>query len=405
MNYEYIQAGQAGIKAWVKGVEFDEATQTQLMHLAKLPFIFKHVAAMPDCHLGKGATVGSVIATRSAIIPAAVGVDIGCGMVAQKTSLHANDLADDLKPLRLAIEAAVPIGFNQHVDAAHVVGAELDAFTERYQDNIKHLLEQYLVVKDASQPIDMLRQLGTLGGGNHFIELCLDEQDNVWIMLHSGSRGGGNKIGSRFIEAARKDMERHFLHLPDVNLAYLTEGTPNFDAYVQAVHWAQSYAALNRKLMIKAVLQVLKQAFPRLLVTVEAEKAINCHHNYVQQEYHFGCEVIVTRKGAVSAKTGELGIIPGSMGAKSYIVRGKGNPESFHSCAHGAGRRMSRSEAKKTFTLEDHAAAMQGVECRLDKDVLDETPAAYKDIDAVMQAQQDLVEVVHTLKQVLCIKG
>jgi tRNA-splicing ligase RtcB len=346
-----------------------------------------------------------VIPTKGAIIPAAVGVDIGCGMMAVRTSLTANDLPDDLKHLRSTIERVVPHGRTNHGGKGdRGAWQDLPAIAENAW---KKLRADYQALVGKHPKIDRgatVEHLGTLGTGNHFIELCLDEAQRVWVMLHSGSRGAGNRIGTHFIELAKKDMRQHLSNLPDQDLAYFTEGAEHFDDYVFAVGWAQRFARTNRDLMMQSILDALARC-GELPKFEHGEVAVNCHHNYVQQEEHFGATVFVTRKGAVRAGVGELGIIPGSMGARSYIVRGKGNPESFHSCSHGAGRAHSRGEAKRRFTLEDHAKATEGVECRKDADVIDETPGAYKDIDAVMAAQQDLVEVVHTLKQVVCVKG
>jgi len=396
-NFKFIATSGAPIKAWVKGVPVEPEAEAQLRNMAGLPFIYKHVAVMPDVHLGKGATVGSVIPTKGAIVPAAVGVDIGCGMCAAMTDLVANDLPDSLVAVRKAIEKVVPVGKGSHKEvpkAAEKVwyGKLKEAFTAI---DAKH--------PGLTTKASPAYQLGTLGGGNHFIELCLDEADRVWVMLHSGSRNVGNRIGSYFIAKAKEEMERMFIRLPDKDLAYLAEGSTLFDDYVEAVGWAQDYARANRDLMLAAVVDAIADALGRTLA--HGYVAVNCHHNYVAKEEHFGDRVWVTRKGAVRAGLGELGIIPGSMGAKSYIVRGRGNPDSFHTCSHGAGRAMSRAEAKRRFTVEDHVRATEGVECRKDTGVIDETPAAYKDIDAVMAAQSDLVEVVHTLKQVLCVKG
>ncbi len=411
-NYEVMQGlnGKGLIKSWTKGVNFESQARDQLKNIASLPFIHSHVAAMPDVHLGIGATVGSVIATKGAIIPAAVGVDIGCGMNAIRLSLKASDLPDNLKNVRGEIEKMIPVGNSDHTPSS--LGSKHHQETGRLLNNIHAQLEpgyQKLVAKHPDiakmgRDLDLrvYRQIGTLGGGNHFIELCIDENQDVWVMLHSGSRNPGNCIGRYFIELAKQDMEKHFISLPDKDLAYLVEGSEHYDDYVEGVHWAQDFAMRNRQTMMKLVLIALERKLPPFEITQEA---INCHHNYVSMENHFGANVHVTRKGAVRAREGDLGIIPGSMGAKSYIVRGKGNPESFHSCSHGAGRAHSRGEAKRLFTLEDHYKATEGVECRKDISVLDETPAAYKDIDAVMEAQKDLVEVVHTLKQVLCVKG
>lgn len=409
-NYIELQpegAGKkAGIKAWVKGVPFDPGAEKQLRNTAQLPFIYRWIAAMPDVHWGIGATVGSVIPTKGAIIPAAVGVDIGCGMAAVRTTLTASDLPDNLRPLREAIERAVPHGRTHHgqghdrgawAEAPARIGKRWAALEAGYRSiAAKHPK----VVRNAPPQA----HLGTLGSGNHFIEVCLDESDNVWFLLHSGSRGIGNRIGMYFIEKAREEMRRAGIDLPDRDLAYLKEGTRSFDDYVEAVGWAQDYARANRQLMMEAVLQAAASTpgIPPFEITGEV---VNCHHNYVARETHFGSEVLVTRKGAVRAGMGDLGLIPGSMGARSYVVRGRGNPQSFMSCSHGAGRAFSRTEAKRRFSLADHVKATEGVECRKDKDVIDETPAAYKPIDAVMEAQKDLVEIVHTLRQVVCVKG
>jgi len=383
--------------------DIDHAALQQLLNIASLPVVHPHVAAMPDVHAGIGATVGSVIPTRSAIIPAAVGVDIGCGMNAVRTTLTASQLPDSLARLRSAIEAAVPVGFEQHAwdkvrGSAHArVGRPLN-------DRLDVIVGKHGGIMKMQQKFTQtwICQLGTLGGGNHFIEICLDEEERVWIMLHSGSRGIGNVIGRYFIAAARKDMQRHQIHLPDKDLSYFSEGSTLFDDYIDAVEWGQDYALINRREMMRRVVDVLAQHAPPFKLDGEA---INCHHNYVARESHGGERLFVTRKGAISAREGELGIIPGSMGAKSYIVRGKGNPESFCSCSHGAGRHMSRSEAKRKFDRFDLAAQTAGIECRKDGGVVDEIPAAYKDIDKVMAHQTDLVEVVHTLRQVVCIKG
>ncbi|HRE17916.1 MAG TPA: RtcB family protein [Rhodocyclaceae bacterium] len=396
-----LNKGRVPVKVWTRDIE-PEAIQ-QLLNVASLPIVHGHIAAMPDVHAGIGATVGSVIPTRRAIIPAAVGVDIGCGMNAVRTSLCAADLPDNLRGLRLAIEEAVPVGFNQHA-ASRMRGSALQRVGRALNDRLDVIVGKHRGVMKMQRRFNetWLCQIGTLGGGNHFIELCLDEAGQVWIMLHSGSRGIGNVLGRYFIAAAQKDMRRHQMHLPDRDLAYFSEGSDLFDDYVEAVEWAQDYALLNRKRMMAAIVEVLKPHLPpfRLL-----DEAINCHHNYVAREEHFGERLFVTRKGAISARAGELGIIPGSMGARSYIVRGLGNAASFHSCSHGAGRRMSRSAAKRRFSRFDLEAQTAGVECRKDGGVLDEIPAAYKDIDQVMDNQRDLVEVVHTLKQVLCVKG
>jgi len=411
-NYEVMQGlgGQGLIKSWTKGVHFESQARDQLKNIASLPFIHKHVAAMPDVHLGKGATVGSVIATKGAIIPAAVGVDIGCGMNAVRISLKAEDLPDTLTNVRGEIERMVPVGSDQHT--RHRLNSKYHNKTNTLLKNhhaplesgYKSLVAKHPNLEKMGRDLEerTYRQLGTLGGGNHFIELCLDEVGDVWIMLHSGSRNPGNCIGRYFIELAKKEMEKHFIHLPDKDLAYLVEGSSYYDDYVEAVRWAQDFAYRNRQVMMELVISALSRKLPPFLITKEA---INCHHNYVDQENHFGANVWVTRKGAVRARVHDYGIIPGSMGAKSFIVRGLGNDDSFHSCSHGAGRMHSRSAAKKLFTVEDHEKATAGIECRKDASVIDETPAAYKDIDAVMAAQSDLVDIVHTLRQVVCVKG
>ena len=398
MTYQVIETEGVPIKAWTDGVPVEDEARRQLINIARLPFVYRHVAAMPDVHLGIGATVGSVIPTVGAIIPAAVGVDIGCGMCAVRTSLRAEHLPDSLAEIRRDIERAVPVGFGLHKETPMGISK---TWRKRFAEAYKEMIARFpkLEQKDASTAP---RQLGTLGGGNHFIELCLDEAGCVWVMLHSGSRGIGNKIGVFFIERAKEIAAEREIALVDKNLAWLEDGSADFRDYVRWLGWAQDYARANRDAMLKAVVGVLERRFPDLTLTAEA---VNCHHNYASLEEHFGHRVWVTRKGAVRAGEGELGIIPGSMGAKSFIVRGKGNAESFMTCSHGAGRKMSRTAAKKAFTLADHAAATEGVECRKDGGVLDETPGAYKDIGAVMAAQRDLVEVVHTLKQVVCVKG
>jgi tRNA-splicing ligase RtcB len=397
--------GGVPVKSWTRGVPFEPEAKKQLANIARLPFIHKWVAAMPDVHLGIGATVGSVVPTLGAIIPAAVGVDIGCGMMALKTDLSAGDLPDDLHAVRTAIESAVPHGRTDN-GGRNDRGAWADppsAVAEAWAPlapRLDALVEKHPALRKANH----LAHLATLGTGNHFIEVCLDEEDSVWLMLHSGSRGIGNKIGTYFIELAKEDMRRHFINLPDADLAYLPEGTKHFDDYVAAVSWAQEYAMTNRRLMMANVIAALR-ALPGLPPFTAGIVAVNCHHNYVEREHHYGKNVFLTRKGAVRARKGDLGVIPGSMGTRSYIVRGLGNPESFDSCSHGAGRSMSRAEARRRFTVADHIKATEGIECRKDEDVIDETPAAYKSIDAVMEAQRDLVEVIHTLHQVVCVKG
>jgi len=399
MNVE----GGRHIKMWTRGVPVEDEARMQLANTAKMPFIFKHLAVMPDVHVGKGSTIGSVIPTIKAVIPAAVGVDIGCGMMAAKTTLVASDLPESLLAVRTAIEKAVPhgrtVGKRDKGAWGDAPPSNADAAWGQLVTGFTQLTEKHPRLKNTNNRA----HLGTLGTGNHFIEVCLDESDAVWFMLHSGSRGIGGAIGRHFIELAKKDMEKWMINLPHQDLAYLPEGTDHFDEYVQAVEWAQNFAMLNREVMMQNVVRAVRGVITKPFET--HIEAVNCHHNYVSRENHYGENVLVTRKGAVRARKGELGIIPGSMGAKSFIVRGLGNEESFHSCSHGAGRAMSRTAAKKRFTMADHAAATKDVECRKDADVIDETPAAYKDIDAVMVAQRDLVEIVHTLKQVVCVKG
>ena len=403
-TYDVITGdGAVPIKAWTRGVPVEAEATTQLLNVARLPFIHRWVAAMPDVHWGIGATVGSVIPTVGAVIPAAVGVDIGCGMMAVQTTLTASDLPESLREVRTAIERAVPHGRAPR-GRDHGAWANPPAPAQSAWAELKPGFDAIVARHPAVRQSNHLVHLGTLGTGNHFIELCLDEADNVWVMLHSGSRGVGNRIGSYFIELAKKDMRRWFVNLPDEDLAYFPEGTEHFRDYVEAVEWAQAFAMTNRRLMMGAILHAVA-AVPGIPPFTTAAQAVNCHHNYVSREHHYGANVLVTRKGAVRAREGDLGIIPGSMGARSYIVRGRGNPESFHSCSHGAGRAMSRAEARRRFSLEDHAEATTGVECRKDLGVIDETPGAYKPIDAVMEAQRDLVEVVHTLRQVVCVKG
>jgi len=410
-KFSFYQAGQNNgktkfpVKAWDMGVDFDKNTYDQLFNIASMPFIHSHVAAMPDAHVGKGATVGSVIATKGAVIPAAVGVDLGCGMCAFQTTLKANNLPDNLHPVRIAIEAAVPHGRTDNggrndrgtwgqtgvdqISRWNTLATQYETIIAKHPKAVSHKTAEFV---------------GTLGTGNHFIELCLDENDNVWVMLHSGSRGVGNRIGSYFIEKAKDEMRRWFIfdNLPDQDCAYLVEHTEIFDDYVDAVNWAQDFASENRKAMMSQTLAAMRTVLPYFSIT---EHAVNCHHNYISRENHFGANVIVTRKGAVRARHGDLGIIPGSMGTGSFIVRGLGNKDSFCSCSHGAGRKMSRTEARKKITLADHVAATNHVECRKDDDVIDESPAAYKNICAVLEAQTDLVEIVHRLRGIVNIKG
>ena len=414
--------GRVPIKAWTRGVQVEAAALQQLRNVASMPFIHRWVAAMPDVHWGIGATVGSVIPTVGAVIPAAVGVDIGCGMMAVQTTLTASDLPESLRAVRSAIEQAVPHGISRGRDKGS--WGEAPPPAQAAWGELRPRFDRIVAKHPTVGQSNNLKQLGTLGTGNHFIEVCLDEADRVWLMLHSGSRGVGNKIGSYFIELAKKDMRQWLVNLPDKDLAYFPEGSEHFADYVEAVEWAQDFAMANRRLMMDAVVRAVSSVPgipPFQAGVIRAPwggglgvrapcgrglvEAVNCHHNYVTREHHYGKNVLVTRKGAVRARAGDFGIIPGSMGARSYIVRGRGNPESFESCSHGAGRAMSRAEAKRRFSVADHAAATAGIECRKDAEVIDETPAAYKPIDLVMEAQKDLVEVVHTLRQVVCVKG
>jgi len=392
-----IREGRVPVKVYTDDIE--AGARRQLVNISQLPIVHHHVAAMPDVHHGIGATVGCVIPTLRAIIPAAVGVDIGCGMIASRLSLTANEICEtSLKKVFAQISRDVPVGFDQHDER----DARTDA-AKPFKRGLRAILDKHPgIEKRVGKNSSWVRQMGTLGGGNHFIEVCLDEAQRVWVMLHSGSRGIGNAIGTYFIALAKKDAERHQLHLPDRDLAYFPEGAEHFSDYVQAVGWAQDYARANRAEMMDLVLEALRRHLPAFEVTSEA---VNCHHNYVERETHYGESVWVTRKGAIRAREGDLGIVPGSMGTRSYIVRGKGSAEALQSCAHGAGRRMSRTQAEKQFSIADLAEQTAGVVCRKDKGVLDEIPGAYKDIDTVMANQSDLVEVLHTLKQILCVKG
>ncbi|MGG6345028.1 RtcB family protein [Stenotrophomonas indicatrix] len=405
LNYDVIQQpGAAPIKLWTRGVPLEDQAREQLQNIAKLPFIHKWISVMPDVHLGKGATVGSVVPTIGAIIPAAVGVDIGCGMIAVRTTLVASDLPDNLSAVRSAIERAVPHG--RSVNRGGRDKGSWDTPPELAVEGWAQLVDDFALICERHPRLkntNNLKHLGTLGTGNHFVEVCLDQEQRVWFMLHSGSRGVGNAIGTYFIELAKQEMRRWMINLPDQDLAYLPEGSQHYGDYVFAVDWAQRFARMNREVMMRNVVAAVRTVISK---PFEAEaEAVNCHHNYVNRETHFGKEVMLTRKGAVSARKGELGIIPGSMGAKSFIVRGLGNEDSFHSCSHGAGRVMSRTQARKLITVDDHAKATAHVECRKDAEVVDESPAAYKSIEAVMEAQRDLVEIVHTLRQVVCVKG
>lgn len=411
MNYNEIEGSKTPIKAWNKFVSFEPQAIDQLKNLASLPFIFKHIAAMPDTHWGMGATIGSVIATVDAIVPAAVGVDIGCGLSAQRCAIKGEDLPGDLLPLRTLIEKGVPHGRTDNGgdnDRGSWGSKEPVFITEDHKTELVALKKELDIIVDKHpllrrSSLKAFAQCGTLGTGNHFVEVCLDQEDSVWVMLHSGSRGIGNAIGRYFIEKAKEEMVRWHIALPDDDLAYLPKGSMYYDDYIEAVSWAQRFAAVNRSIMMHATLYAL-HAFIGKPFELNLS-AVSCHHNYVSFENHFDQNVIVTRKGAVRARVNDLGIIPGSMGAKSFIVKGKGNQESFCSCSHGAGRAMSRADAKKKFTLADHALATAGVECRKDAGVIDETPAAYKNIDDVMRSQEDLVEILYTLKQIVCVKG
>jgi tRNA-splicing ligase RtcB len=404
-NYDVIhETGAAPIKLWTRGVPLEDEARRQLQNIARLPFIHGWIAVMPDVHLGKGATVGSVVPTIGAIVPAAVGVDIGCGMIAARTSLTAADLPDTLAGIRSAIERAVPHG--RSVGRGTRDKGSWDTPPAATIDRWSTLVTDFDRITHSNPRLkntNNLNHLGTLGTGNHFVEVCLDEEDRVWFMLHSGSRGVGNAIGTHFIELAKKDMQRWMINLPDQDLAYLPEGSEHYADYVFAVDWAQRFARSNREIMMQHVVDAVRKVISKPFDA--SAEAVNCHHNYVNREHHLGKDIFVTRKGAVSARAGELGIIPGSMGAKSFIVRGLGNADSFHSCSHGAGRVMSRTQARKFISVEDHIKATAHVECRKDADVVDESPAAYKSIEAVMAAQSDLVEIMHTLRQVVCVKG
>lgn len=402
-HYVYTGYKRRPIKAWTRGVPVEPDAIEQVRNITALPFIHKHVALMPDVHVGRGSTIGSVIPTKNAIIPAAVGVDIGCGMIAIRTDLTSKDLPENLAAVRSDIERAVPHGF-MSVEGRSKKGA-FTVLPNSNGNRWKQLSKEYDQIVEKHPLIRHKQphlQMCSLGGGNHFIEICLDTEDRIWVMLHSGSRGVGNKIGMYFTDLAKKDMEIHHINLLDKDLSYLSQGTVHFDDYVQGLRWAQEYASQNRLAMMESVLRVMRDHF-RPFVT--DKNAINCHHNYAEVEHHFGENVWITRKGAVRAREGDLGIIPGSMGAKSFIVKGLGNKESFCSCSHGAGRVMSRTKAKELVSLADHIRDTEGVECRKDEFVIDESPKAYKNIDDVMKAQEDLVSIEHTLKQILCVKG
>lgn len=397
------------LKIWAS--DLDLTTRIQALETARMPFIHKHVALMPDAHLGKGSTVGSVIATKGAIIPAAVGGDIGCGMQAEQLGLCADDLGGDkfLARLRDSIESKIPVGQvanSSTCDAADAFMNSGTAHWKRVGENnaSKPLADQYRLRKEHEKLQHKARlQFGSLGGGNHFIELCLDQNDSIWLVLHSGSRGIGNHLASRHIDRAKGLMRQYFIETPNPDLAYLVQKTPEFDAYLDDLLWCQQYAMENRSEMMRRFETCLTSALGGR--SLDVQRRVHCHHNYTRLENHFGANIYVTRKGAVSAREGEWGIIPGSMGTRTYIVQGKGNPESFMSCAHGAGRRMSRNQARREFTLDDLIRQTAGVECRKDDALLDEIPGAYKDVDQVMADQADLVDVRYTLRAVLCVKG
>lgn len=395
------------VKCWLGNLELEETAKQQLLNLSKLPFINKYISVMPDCHAGIGSTVGTVIPTIKCIIPATVGVDLFCGMLAIRTSLKAIDLPDNLFDLLTLLESNIPHGRSDN-------GGDNDIGS--WKDKVPSIILNDFRVQTLKTELDILtekhpkinkrnwlKHLGTLGTGNHFIEICLDTEDSVWVMLHSGSRGIGNQIGQYFINKAKEEMKRWYINIPDIDLAYLPEGSQYFYDYIKAIHWAGKYAKLNREFMMSKTIETLRSYLNKdFRVDLEV---VDCHHNYVSIEKHFGQECYVTRKGAVSAKEGELGIIPGSMGVKSYIVRGKGNRESFNSCSHGAGRVMSRTKARELINIQKHLEDTKGVACRSCDEVLDESPSAYKPIDEVMNAQTDSVEIVHTLKQIVCMKG
>lgn len=425
MSISTIKTANKEIRLWTPADEVEAEAITQLKNVASLPWIFKHVAVMPDVHYGKGATVGSVIAMKNAVSPAAVGVDIGCGMMAARTSLRYEDI-ENLKELRLAIEEKIPVGFASHTEIPKLALRDRTVSFSRAK-----MFDDFCNLNIGVQNLydKALRQCGTLGGGNHFIELCVEEnticqtcegegdieiahvftkcprcdgegkRSYVWLMLHSGSRNIGKTLADIHIEKAKKLT--HNQDLPDKDLASFLSGTKEMKEYLHDLKWAQDYAMLNRRVMMHLYEDVIRTFYP----DVDFDLPVCCHHNYVSEETHFGENVVVTRKGAIHAGKGVLGIIPGSMGTRSYIVEGLGNEESFSSASHGAGRRMSRGKAKKHFTLEDLKNQTNGVECRKDEGVLDEIPGAYKDIDKVMENQKDLVKINHVIRQILCVKG
>ena len=383
------------VLAWLPAEQIEESAMRQIENLSQLPFIFKHVAVMPDCHFGLGATVGSCIPTERAIIPAAVGVDIGCGMIAVKTPLKREDLPDDRSHIRRAIESQIPLSAGHYnrsikktarprIEQLEAKAAELDRLD--FYDNLSK---------------NWRNQLGSLGSGNHFIEIVLDEEDYVWAFLHSGSRGIGNRIATRHIAIAKQLMEKWYINLPDADLSYLVEDTPEFDNYMTDLEWAQEFALLNREEMMERIIKILQHRCGDF----EEVERIQCHHNFTKREHHFGKNILVSRKGAIEARDGQLGLIPGSMGARSYVVRGKGNRASFNTAPHGAGRRLSRNRARQSFTMDDFDRDMAGIEVNRSEAFLDELPGAYKDIDLVMEQSADLVEILHTFRQIINVKG
>jgi tRNA-splicing ligase RtcB len=401
-NYEILEGGNVPVYSWTKGVPFEPGAKLQLLQTALLSFIHKHIAVMPDVHFGRGSTVGSVIPTIKAIVPAMVGVDIGCGVISIQTSLTADKLQDKADQLLYDhISKVLPVGSADK--AREGQWGKTPGYVNNAWEKLKPDFDGIVGRHGRSKIAPVVEQLGTLGGGNHFVSINLDQDDNVWILIHSGSRGVGNKIGSHFIELAKKDMERLGVRLPNKDLAYFEEDAEHFNDYVNAVDWCQEYARVNRELILRTVIDAMrKSGIPKFTLKGEV---INNHHNYIRKEEHFGEQVWITRKGAISARQDELGIIPGAMSGFSYIVKGKGNPDSFCSCSHGAGRVMSRGDAKRSITLAQHKEATSGTICRQDSGVLDESPAAYKDINAVMAAQSDLVDIVYTLKEIVNIKG
>lgn|SRR3989338_4393002 len=409
VNYSVVyddERQKVPVKIWDKHVPMEDKVYEQLKKIASLPFIHKHVSAMSDAHVGKGSCVGAVIPTISAIIPATCGVDLGCGIIAVQTDLKASDLPENLKKMRTAIEKAIPHGRDNH-GGRRDKGAwgeppneVVSIWRRELEDNFKKICEKHPKIEKSNN----VNHLCSLGSGNHMLCINIDEEQHIWFMLHSGSRGVGNVIGTYFIEKAKQEMRKWYINLPDQDLSYLPEGSKYFDDYIEAMFWAQDFALWNRKLMMKRMIDAVSRSLSGKKINAEIQ-AVNCHHNYVARENHFGRNVFITRKGAIRAREGDMGVIPGCMGGKSYIVCGKGNPESFHSCSHGAGRLMSRTQAKHKFTLDDHIKALKGVEARLDEDILDETPGAYKNIEDVMRSQKDLVEVVHILQEILNVKG